>query len=336
MKTRRRLAGLRWVGLLLVCGLCGCAVETIDGSTSTFRNSWLGPPIAAVVGLGMLAGGVGSFLSGLPRTRKRKVAKRPGEPAKVKVEHTPAELKPLVVGGGLLLLGLFVLVLVAPSIACSYIVVAPDKIVIRDALLWFSGGPREIGYADIQGIEIEETSVMSRRGPRKKEYLIISATSRQERLEMGALHRAAHPKLLEAWQAFHASGGVPAAAAAPPPSSTENSFATPSDAAGGWPFGSAPDAAGGFPSTTSSADSNLSTATTSTTTTPVPPVPPTPRPTLTLGEIRAGERLEAMYAGRWAPVDVLEVQADGRIRIHWVGYDASFDEPLEIGKLRRP
>jgi len=49
-----------------------------------------------------------------------------------------------------------------------------------------------------------------------------------------------------------------------------------------------------------------------------------------------GTRLVAEWAGRWLPVEVLEVKADGKVRIHWVGWGQQFDEDLPRSRLRFP
>ena len=50
----------------------------------------------------------------------------------------------------------------------------------------------------------------------------------------------------------------------------------------------------------------------------------------------AGTRLLAEWAGKWLPVDVLAVRADGKVRIHWVGWGDQFDEELPRTRLRFP
>ena len=50
----------------------------------------------------------------------------------------------------------------------------------------------------------------------------------------------------------------------------------------------------------------------------------------------AGTRLLAEWAGKWMAVEVLEIKADGKVRIHWVGWGNQFDEDLPRHRLRFP
>ena len=52
--------------------------------------------------------------------------------------------------------------------------------------------------------------------------------------------------------------------------------------------------------------------------------------------IAVGARLLAEWAGKWLPVDVTAVRADGKVRIHWVGWGEQFDEELPRTRLRFP
>jgi hypothetical protein len=67
--------------------------------------------------------------------------------------------------------------------------------------------------------------------------------------------------------------------------------------------------------------------------TPAAPVQPGP-PVETTTSLAVGTRLAAEWNGKWLPVDVLETKADGRVRIHWVGWADSFDEDLIRTRLR--
>lgn len=49
-----------------------------------------------------------------------------------------------------------------------------------------------------------------------------------------------------------------------------------------------------------------------------------------------GTRLLAEWAGKWLAVEVLEIKADGKVRIHWVGWGNQFDEDLPRHRLRFP
>lgn len=47
-----------------------------------------------------------------------------------------------------------------------------------------------------------------------------------------------------------------------------------------------------------------------------------------------GAKLEAEWAGKWLPVEVLEVLPNGTVKIHWTDYSDSFDEALPRSRLR--
>jgi serine/threonine protein kinase len=49
-----------------------------------------------------------------------------------------------------------------------------------------------------------------------------------------------------------------------------------------------------------------------------------------------GTRLVAEWAGKWLPVDVLELKPDNKVRIHWVGWNNQFDEDVDRARLRFP
>ena len=53
-------------------------------------------------------------------------------------------------------------------------------------------------------------------------------------------------------------------------------------------------------------------------------------------KLAVGTKLVAEWAGKWLPVEVLEVKANGNVRIHWVGWADQFDEDLPRTKLRFP
>ena len=49
-----------------------------------------------------------------------------------------------------------------------------------------------------------------------------------------------------------------------------------------------------------------------------------------------GTRLVAEWAGKWLPVDVLQLMPNGNVRIHWVGWANQFDEEVARTRLRFP
>lgn len=62
----------------------------------------------------------------------------------------------------------------------------------------------------------------------------------------------------------------------------------------------------------------------------------TGQPVTAESELGPGTKLEAEWARRWLPVEVLAVEAGGKVRIHWVGYSNSFDESVPRSRLRFP
>ncbi len=67
--------------------------------------------------------------------------------------------------------------------------------------------------------------------------------------------------------------------------------------------------------------------------TPAPPVQPG-RAVENDTALSPGTRLAAEYAGKWLPVDVLEIKPEGKVRVHWVGWSNQHDEDLERTRLR--
>jgi hypothetical protein len=49
--------------------------------------------------------------------------------------------------------------------------------------------------------------------------------------------------------------------------------------------------------------------------------------------LKKGQKLLIAYAGRWAPVTVLDVTPAG-IKIHWDGWSDSWDEVVDRSRLR--
>ncbi len=49
-----------------------------------------------------------------------------------------------------------------------------------------------------------------------------------------------------------------------------------------------------------------------------------------------GTRLVAEWAGKWLPVDVMQIMPNGNVRIHWVGWADQFDEEVARTRLRFP
>ncbi len=53
-------------------------------------------------------------------------------------------------------------------------------------------------------------------------------------------------------------------------------------------------------------------------------------------QLTPGQKLEAQWGRQWLPVTVKRALPDGRVEIHWDGYQDSFDEALPLSKLRHP
>jgi hypothetical protein len=52
--------------------------------------------------------------------------------------------------------------------------------------------------------------------------------------------------------------------------------------------------------------------------------------------VEVGARLLGEWAGKWVPLKVLAVNADGMIRIHWDGWSDQWDEDVPRSRLRFP
>lgn len=72
---------------------------------------------------------------------------------------------------------------------------------------------------------------------------------------------------------------------------------------------------------------------------PVPspiPVTATGKPVEIDSVVEVGRKLVGEWAGKWIPVKVLAVNADGTIRIHWEGWSDQWDEDVPRSRLRFP
>lgn len=54
------------------------------------------------------------------------------------------------------------------------------------------------------------------------------------------------------------------------------------------------------------------------------------------GKFRAGDKAEILYGSRWTPVTVVSVLTNDRVRIHWDGWSDSWDEDIDVSRIRRP
>jgi hypothetical protein len=68
---------------------------------------------------------------------------------------------------------------------------------------------------------------------------------------------------------------------------------------------------------------------------PLLPVEAAPGPPLAPeAAIAVGDELLAEWGGRWQLVTVIEEHRSGQVKIHWVGWDAAFDEVVDRSQLR--
>jgi hypothetical protein len=49
-----------------------------------------------------------------------------------------------------------------------------------------------------------------------------------------------------------------------------------------------------------------------------------------------GRAVLAEWGNRWWPAEVVAVEADGRVKVHFTGWDAAFDEAVPRERLRLP
>lgn len=54
------------------------------------------------------------------------------------------------------------------------------------------------------------------------------------------------------------------------------------------------------------------------------------------GQFRAGDKAEILYGNRWTPVTVVNVLSKDRVRIHWDGWSDTWDEDIDVTRIRRP
>lgn len=72
-----------------------------------------------------------------------------------------------------------------------------------------------------------------------------------------------------------------------------------------------------------------------------PPPPPKVRARMNSGDkmpmstFRQGDRVKVEWKGAYYPAIVLEVLRNERYRIHYEGYDANWDETVEVSRIQR-
>lgn len=58
------------------------------------------------------------------------------------------------------------------------------------------------------------------------------------------------------------------------------------------------------------------------------------QPVTTSTPLRVGDKVRAEWAGFWWEAEVSELHRDGRVKIHYAGWDDSWDESVPRGRLR--
>lgn len=69
---------------------------------------------------------------------------------------------------------------------------------------------------------------------------------------------------------------------------------------------------------------------------PEPPDSGAVRPTSVVPTtpLQVGQAVEALWQGKWWSAEVLALDPDGRVRIHYVGYSSAWDEVVERSRIR--
>lgn len=200
MKSWRRTGAFLGIALL-----SGCSRQTVNGDSTTYGHGWL--PIILIFAVMVAMIGIGIAMA----VENRQIAAK--QSRRKKKNLGPQEdvgATGLIVGSLLAVGGVFGLLLVVPSMLFSYVTVSPDKVVIRDSLLWFSGSAREIPYSDISGMSVAVEEVFTRKGRREKHLLTINRISgRGETIEMNGMHKAAWPDWQARYEAFTGNGHTP-------------------------------------------------------------------------------------------------------------------------------
>jgi hypothetical protein len=206
---------LRWqpcrrISFILMSTLMACSTgcmarESQNGDsfvyTSTLLNSLLLMVIAGVI----LGFGVTFVYLGVKPEKGR--------------NRNPTSHKVMALAGGIaaILIGAAISIIGVPYSFMAHITVHPDRVVMRDSVLWFASGDREIWYDSIVEFAREDKPI-ARRGRKKEDLVIRFASGPPDRIEMGPRERAAYAKLVQAHQQYRADNNSGAIAGGPPPS----------------------------------------------------------------------------------------------------------------------
>ncbi len=66
------------------------------------------------------------------------------------------------------------------------------------------------------------------------------------------------------------------------------------------------------------------------------PVDPAGQSVLEDTSLKPGDRVIAWWNGDWWKAEVIEVHPDGKIKVHYTGWDSQWDEVLERDRLQLP
>ncbi len=204
--------GIFVVAAIFTLGFSGCmASESQQGDSFVYTNTILKTLMLLGIAAVLLVIGAGILRESLKPPKPQKKKRTPRDGKRRKPEPPPTDPKKkigaILLGSGLLLGGVLVLILGVPSSLVQHVTVSKDKVAMRLSVLWFSNGTREIPFSSIRSINIDEEQVATRRGMRTKQIMILSLDTGTERIEMGALEKAAYPKLKEMLEDYRNGGG---------------------------------------------------------------------------------------------------------------------------------
>lgn len=191
--------------LLLFMILCvtGCTQEKASGDITVYQNSWLMPLIMLLAAAGFAVIGAGIFFEtyrGVARSQRKKKKRQP---------LAGRDIGGLLAGCGLMFVGGIFLLVGLPSSMLARITVSSEELTLRDDLLWFSERPLVLPYSSVVSINYDEREVWSRRGRRKKTYMIIGHAGGVEEIEMNPIHHAAKDRVDQAYKTWKDKNGAP-------------------------------------------------------------------------------------------------------------------------------
>ena len=66
------------------------------------------------------------------------------------------------------------------------------------------------------------------------------------------------------------------------------------------------------------------------------PITPTGKAVTADTPLKVGDRVEVEWSGSWYAGEILELKADGKVKIHYTGWASSYDEAVVRTRLRKP